>query len=174
MFQLAFVFVLFATDCKEAYLEKILNSENSDYYVIFKYDVAGSKAEAFAPNYKIYEVLKATKHITDLPDYVRFMKDKIKRNESISLSFQDLRKMEASRVGDDAEVIALAAKSPDSVLNRYFYVSREANYARLRYDYPMNKFGSIMKVLFQKNFLIRRIEGQFNIEELNFCSLASK
>ena len=102
------------------------------------------------------------------------MKGKLARNEPLSFSVEELLKMDAGTIEDDPEVVALAAKSPDSVLSRYFYVSKSLNYARLHDNVPAEKNAAILKILFQNNYLLRKIEGQYSIDELNFCSLISK
>jgi len=175
MFQLAFIFFLLAPNCKEAYLDKVLNSKGSDgYFVIFKCNVEGKENEIIASSYRLYQGLLSTNRVSDLASYVRFMKGKLTRNEPISFSVKELDKMDAGSIEDDSEVVALSVKSVDTVLNRYFYVSKRLNYARLNDSVPDEKIGSILKVLFQNNYLLRRVEGAYSVEELNFCSLVSK
>jgi hypothetical protein len=74
--------------------------------------------------------------------------------------------MDAAVVDVDSTVLQAAQVSCRKLLEQYFHVFDDLNYAVLRHDVPTEKIGTIMKVLFDNNFLIRMVEGRLEVEQL--------
>ena len=157
--------------CKDAYLNKVLEGEClSKYYIVIKIKVGEKYGDAVVLNNNLYELLKKRdRSLATISKYRDFAKSKIINNEPFILSKKQLNKIQSSFILTDSAVLNWVQKGRREFLQRFFYVSEELNYARLKPDVPEKSIPTIISVLFNWNYLMNNVEGSLEIEKLDFC-----
>jgi hypothetical protein len=159
-------------DCREAYLNKILESNNlAHYFLVVKIRLDSGDREIVVLNYYLYNLMKSRdSSFNQLNRYKGFIKEKISRKEAIEMTQNDLTSIKASLIVEDSNVNATAMKGKDYFLHTYFYVSDKYNYAHLLPKIKVNQITAITKKLFEWNYFIGIVEGNVNILDKDFCN----
>ena len=174
MLKLLFLFFpFFEKNCRDDYLNKTLESKNyGRYYIVVRAKTNSTEGHIVVLNYDLYTLMKSKdKKLADINLYRNTIKKKINNNEPIVFSKRDIVKMSTKISEIDSSVQAWATKGKQEFINHFFYVSKEYNYAKLKHDVPGEYVTSIIKVLFDWNYLLSFVEGNLTIEEKNFCEL---
>jgi hypothetical protein len=170
-----FSLLLFGSECREAYLNKVLDVEKySGYYLVMKANIGGKIADISVENYRLFRCLKSKGIINDKEGFAIFMKGKIERDEAIVLQQGYLETMVAGVIYEDHEIMAYDSSSMDAMFSKYFHVWTKYNYADFNPNLTGKKIGALMKVLFRNNYLIELVEGKFAVEDINFCKLVEQ
>jgi hypothetical protein len=168
MVNLLLIAAICIDDCHDRYLQKVLESSASpQYFVFIKAEIRGVEREIGVTSYHLYRTLKARdKKFSDARYYQSYVKEKVINLQSIRFTRNELKKMDAAVLDVDSTVLQVAQVSSRKLLEQYFHVFDDLNYAVLRHDVPTEKIGTIMKVLFDNNFLMRMVEGRLEVEQL--------
>lgn len=158
-------------NCREAYLNEVLKSNDlARYFIVVRAKIDNNEQEIVVINYYLHNLMKSRdSSFNDLNHYVNFMKNKIQQNEPIEINKSEFVRIKAAIVELDTGVAAAAAKGKEYLLHKYFHVSDKYNYARLNPDIKNDKVAYIAKKLFDWNYFMAIVEGDINVQNLNFC-----
>lgn len=177
MIKLLFLLSIFwGSDCRESYLDKVLNSEMyNGYFLVVKTNINGRHAEVAVVNYRLYKFLKLeTPELSNKERYVQYMKEQIYGGKEIDFSEGDLEIMDAAVIEKDKEVLSHATAAENGIFDTYFYVSEKYNYAQINSNLTAAQRGTIMKCLFESNYLMKVEEGSLTVVEKNFFEINKK
>ena len=173
MFKLLMVSLFYLNNyyCRDAYLLEVLKSNNlARYFIVVRAKIDNNEQDIVVINYYLHTLMKSRdSSFNDLNYYVKFMKKKIQENEPIEINKSEFVRIKAAIVEQDTSVAASAAKGKEYLLHKYFYVSDKYNYARLNPDVKNNQVAYIAKKLFNWNCFMAIVEGDIDVENLNFC-----
>lgn len=156
-------------NCKDRYLDRVLESEDlAGYFLVVKVNIQKKEEEIIVLNYDLYKLMKTRDSaFNNIRSYRDYVKNKILHNEAIDINSNELIQLQAAIVKENRKVLAISSK--DIFFDKFFYVSRKYNYARLSPKVKPNERASVIKRLFEWNFFIKSVEGDYQIPELNFC-----
>ena len=102
-------------------------------------------------------------------NYRHFIKDNLNNNKTININRGELMRMNALVIKENKKVNRVAAIGRENLFKHYLYVSKKYNYARLNPTIKHSQRIAIIKILFEWNFFIKTVEGDFSVPELDFC-----
>lgn len=160
-----------ATECRDAYLNRVLESQNyGQYYLTIKVNNGYEEKEVVVLNYDLYRYLsKANKDFENIDNYRDFVKDKLNRKVPLNVPNEGLKEINAVYVKVDSTIINAAQKGREYFISKFFDVSKNKNEARLKPNVAPEKFSQISKTLFEWNYPIGRMEGLIAITDMKLC-----
>ncbi|WP_430900120.1 MULTISPECIES: hypothetical protein [unclassified Paraflavitalea] len=158
-------------DCRLIYLDKVFESQNmAKYFIVISVKVDNNEGDVVVSNKNLYNSLRRKdRRFTIFDNYCTIIKDKIVKNESIEFTKAKLTKMNTKLIEPDSSVLEWSDKGEEVFVKHYFEVYQEHNYATLKSDVHAQSIPTIVKVLFNWNYLITSVEGNLVIEQLDFC-----
>lgn len=158
-------------DCRELYINTILESRNhGQYFLVTKARVDNKEREIVVMNYNLYSYLKSiNKKFSDTAYYKEELKKRLNNREPVVIGKSGLKKMEGFYVHEDTAVTAISAKGKEYFINHFFDISTQNTYARLKHDIADEKVAQIIKTLFEWNYFVGIVEGQITIINKKFC-----
>ncbi len=158
-------------DCRSIYLDKIFGSQNlSKYFIVVSVKVDKEEGEMVVLNKNLYNALKKRdRKFTKIDDYNSLIKNKVLQNNTIDLAKTELKKMNTKLIIPDSSVLQWSEEGEEKFIEHYFQVYKDRNYATLKNDVHAQSIPTIVKILFNWNYLTTSVEGNLVIEQLNFC-----
>ena len=171
MIKILFLALCFTQNCKDQYLDRVLESKNlARYFLVVKVSINKKENDILVLNYNLYNFLKGRDSaLENIENYKLFVKEKLRTNEAININPEELARMGALVIKDSRKVQAIAAGGEKTLFNRYLDVFQKHNYARLKPKIKHIERIAVVKRLFEWNFFIESVEGDFSVPELNFC-----
>jgi hypothetical protein len=159
------------SDCREAFLNKVLESENyRHYFIAVKVKTEKTLKEIVVLNYDLRKsLISHDSAFQDMNFYKSFIKEKINHDQPIDLTQADLDTMNATPVIKNRDVEKQATKGKKYFLYHFFDVSEKYNYASLKLSVKGIQVTAIVRQLFQWNYLTGLVESNISILEKNFC-----
>ncbi|MDO6434751.1 hypothetical protein Q4E93_29335 [Flavitalea sp. BT771] len=171
MINILLIAFLITQNCRDKYLDRVLESESSaKFFLVVKVNIDKKEKEVLVLNDDLHNVMKSKDSVyNNMGKYKYYVKNMIEQKGAIDLDSGELVRMNAVVLQEDRKVVAAAARGKKAFFNHYFYVSKKYNYARLNPHLKQKERLAIMKKLFDWNFLIETVEGDFSVPELDFC-----
>lgn len=171
MIKILFLLLPFTQDCRSNYLDRVLESKNlAQYFLVVKVNINNKVNDILVLNYDLYKLMKSKDTVlSHTENYKSFIKNKIEQREPINITPAEMSQMKALVIMDNKIVRRAAARGRKKLFNKYLYVSEKYNYARLNPHIKQSERVAVVKMLFEWNFFIETVEGDFSVPELNFC-----
>lgn len=163
--------VMSATECRDMYLNRVLESQNyGRYYLTINVTNGFEEREIVVLNYDLYRYLSRTSiGFENIENYRDSIKDKLNRKVPLNVPNEGLKEINAVYVKVDSTIIKAALKGRKYFIEKFFDVSRNKKEARLKPNVAPEKISQISKILFKWNYPIGRMEGLMAIVDMRLC-----